>query len=157
MFSLRQCQVRHQSLGVVFFQLLYLRFGCFAIFVGSLMPMYALADGIESADKEHTAGNGSLAIAYQTIRVNKFNTSAAEVDIGEALTHSVYIEGSYAITDRWLLTVGIPWVTKKYNGHGRMSHSSTTAATTVTGKTSPLAPTICGCTNRSSSNPMSRS
>ena len=94
------------------------RYGC-ATLGGLLVPVLALGDGAESADTEHIAGTGSLAIAYQAITVNKFNTSAGEVDIGEALTRSVYIEGSYAITDRWQLTVGIPWITKKYNGPGR--------------------------------------
>jgi hypothetical protein len=92
---------------------------CLAALFGVLAPAYVLADGIANEDEDHIAGSGSLAVFYQTIEVNEFNNNKTEVDIGEVLTHSVYLEGSYAITDRWLVSVGIPWIKKKYNGPAR--------------------------------------
>ena len=79
-----------------------------------VLAMPALAD-----DDDHDGGRGYFSFAYQTIEVNRFDTSVSEVDIGEVLTHSLYLEFAYAITDRWQLQAGIPFVKKRYNGAGR--------------------------------------
>ena len=79
----------------------------------------AVAEGIETADEEHVAGSGSISLSYQSIEVNKFDTSVSEVDIGEVLTHAFYLEMTYAVTDRWILSAGIPYISKKYDGPGR--------------------------------------
>ncbi len=86
---------------------------------GLLVASSAVAQGIETADEEHVQGTGSMSLAYQSIEVNEFDTSAAEVDIGEVRTHSLYLELNYALTERWLLTAGIPFIRKKYDGPGR--------------------------------------
>lgn len=79
----------------------------------------AFGEGIETVDEEHVAGTGSIALSYQSIEVNEFDTSVSEVDIGEVLTHALYLEVNYAVTDRWILTAGIPYIKKKYNGPAR--------------------------------------
>jgi len=79
----------------------------------------AFADGLATVDDEHVAGSGSASLSYQSIEVNKFNTSVNDVDIGEVLTHSLYLELNYALTDRWLLNAGIPYLKKRYNGPAR--------------------------------------
>ncbi len=86
---------------------------------GLFLGSPAFSDGIETVDEEHVAGSGSIALSYQSIEVNKFDTSVSEVDIGEVLTHALYLELNYAITDRWILTAGIPYIKKKYNGPAR--------------------------------------
>jgi len=86
---------------------------------GLLLASSAFADGLDTVEDEHVAGSGSIALSYQTIEVNKFDTSVSEVDIGEVLTHSLFVELNYALTDRWLLTAGIPYIYKKYNGPAR--------------------------------------
>jgi outer membrane receptor protein involved in Fe transport len=76
------------------------------------------ADDLQSPDGGHTAGNGSISLSYQNIVVNEFNTSVSEVDIGEVQTHALYLEGTYALTDRWTLTAGLPYIKKRYIGAG---------------------------------------
>lgn len=97
-----------------------LRWSMWIAVYGSFLGATASADGQEkSVDDERAAGRGSIALSYQTIEVNKFDTSVSEVDIGEVLTHSLYLELNYAITDRWVLSAGIPYIRKKYNGPAR--------------------------------------
>ena len=86
---------------------------------GSLLASAAFADGLETVDEEHIAGSGSISLAYQSIEVNEFDTNVSEVNIGEVQTHSLYLEVDYAITDRWLVKAGIPYIKKKYNGPAR--------------------------------------
>ena len=79
----------------------------------------ALADNeLLSPDDGHTAGSGSISLNYQNIVVNDFNTSFSEVDIGEVQTHSLYLEIAYALTDRWQLSAGLPYIKKRYKGPG---------------------------------------
>ena len=85
-----------------------------------VLVLPALADDdLQSPEGGHTAGSGSISLNYQNIVVNKFNTSVSDVDIGEVLTHSLYLEFTYALTDRWQLRAGLPYIKKRYNGAGR--------------------------------------
>lgn len=83
------------------------------------LTVSAVVGAQEPADDENIAGTGSIAVAYQSIEVNQFDTSVSEVDIGEVQTHSVYVELSYAITDRWVISAGVPYLKKKYDGPAR--------------------------------------
>ena len=85
----------------------------------SLTTQVFAADDLQSEDADHAAGKGSVSIAYQNISVNKFNTGVRDVDIGEVLTHSLYVEINYALTDRWQITAGLPFIKKRYVGPGQ--------------------------------------
>lgn len=66
----------------------------------------------------YTPGSGSVSLSYQNINVNKFHQGVKKVDIGEVQTHSLYLEAQYAVSERWRLEVGIPYVKKRYIGPG---------------------------------------
>jgi len=85
----------------------------------SLTTQALAAENPESNDDDHAAGKGSVSLAYQTISVNKFNIGESDVDIGEVLTHSLYVEINYALTDRWQITAGLPFIKKRYDGPGQ--------------------------------------
>jgi len=85
-----------------------------------VLAMPALAgNDLQSTDDGYTAGSGSVSLSYQNIVVDSFNTSVSDVDIGEVLTHILYLEFSYALTDRWQLSAGLPYINNRYNGPGR--------------------------------------
>lgn len=65
------------------------------------------------------AGQGSIMVAFQTIDVSKLDDGSREVDIGDVSTRSLYVEVNYALTDRWTVRAGLPYVRKKYDGPGR--------------------------------------
>jgi hypothetical protein len=79
----------------------------------SLATQAFAADNLPLDDADHAAGKGSVSVAYQNISVNKFNTGVSDVDIGEVLTHSLYVEINYAFTDRWQITAGLPYIKKR--------------------------------------------
>lgn len=85
----------------------------------SLTAQVLAAENLQLEDADHAAGNGSVSIAYQSIDVSKFNTGESDVDIGEVLTHSLYVEFDYALTDRWQIKAGLPYIKKRYDGPGR--------------------------------------
>jgi hypothetical protein len=88
--------------------------------LGISLTTQAFADEVlPSEDVDHAAGRGSVSIAYQTISVNRFNIGESDVDIGEVLTHSLYLEINYAITDRLQITAGLPYIKKRYDGPGQ--------------------------------------
>jgi hypothetical protein len=87
-----------------------------AAFCSLTLSSAAFADGLATASDEHSAGSGSMSLAYQSIEVNKFNTGDAKIDLGEVLTHSLLLEVNYALTDRWQISASIPYLRKKYDG-----------------------------------------
>jgi hypothetical protein len=64
-------------------------------------------------------GSGSVSLALQVIEVNQFNNGATDVNIGSVSTRSAYVELEYALASRWMVKLGIPYITKKYDGPGR--------------------------------------
>ncbi len=85
----------------------------------SLTTQAFAADNVQSEDADHAAGKGSVSIAFQNITVNKFSIGGSDVNIGEVLTHSLYVEINYAFTDRWQITAGLPYIKKRYDGPGQ--------------------------------------
>jgi len=87
--------------------------------LGVSLTTQALAEeNLQFEDDGHAAGTGSVSIAFQNISVNKFSIGGSEVDIGEVLTHSLYVEINYALTDRLQVTAGLPYIKKRYDGPG---------------------------------------
>ena len=89
-----------------------------------VLAMPALADDdflepLQPTDDDRAGGRGYVSIAYQSTEINEFNNSVSDRDIGEVLTHSLYLEFGYAITDRWQLQAGLPYIKRRYNGAGR--------------------------------------
>ena len=76
------------------------------------------ADDLQSLDGGHTAGSGSISLRYQNIAVSEFDTSKSQVDIGEVLTQNLYLELNYALTDRWQISAGLPYIKKRHRGAG---------------------------------------
>jgi len=74
------------------------------------------ADSLQLEDADHAAGKGSISIDYQSISVSDFDIGHTKVDIGEVRTQSLYVEINYSLTDRWQITAGLPFVTKRYDG-----------------------------------------
>lgn len=68
------------------------------------------------AEDLYAKGHGSVSLTFQMIEVSNFNNSVQDVDIGSVSTRSAYLELEYALAERWLLTVGVPYVKKRYDG-----------------------------------------
>jgi len=86
----------------------------------SLLSTSALAQNEALiAEDLYAKGHGSVSLTLQMIEVSKFNNSIQDVDIGSVSTRSAYLELEYALAERWLLTVGVPYITKNYNGPAR--------------------------------------
>lgn len=84
-----------------------------------VLAMPALADNeLQSPEGGHTAGSGSISMTYQNIAVSEFETSVSQIDIGEVLTQNLYLEITYALSDRWQITAGLPYVKKRHRGAG---------------------------------------
>ncbi|MDH3640822.1 MAG: transporter [Gammaproteobacteria bacterium] len=64
------------------------------------------------------ADRGHIALSYQYIRVDGFESSIGELDIGTTDTHTFSVEVDYKLTDRVSVSVGVPLVTKRYRGGG---------------------------------------
>ncbi|MGI9264458.1 MAG: hypothetical protein ACR2QU_05995 [Gammaproteobacteria bacterium] len=85
-----------------------------------MLALPALADSnLQSTHDDEAGGRGYVSLTYQNINVNRFDTSASEIDIGDVQTHSLFLEFGYHINERWQLQAGIPYVKKRYNGPGR--------------------------------------
>lgn len=69
-----------------------------------------------AADEESRAGHGNVSVTYQHIRVDGFEASQGEIDIGTVDTHALYFEVDYHVTDRLTLIAGIPYIRERYNG-----------------------------------------
>lgn len=104
--SLKRCPKSRARIGAALLPMLCL-----------VLVLPALADDdLQSPDGGHTAGSGSISMNYQNIVVNDFRSSVSEVDIGEVQTHSLYLEFTYALTDRWRLSAGLPYIRKRAKG-----------------------------------------
>ena len=60
---------------------------------------------------------GHWTLSYQQIKVDGFESTVGDLDIGETDTQSLNFEISYRITDRTTLYAGIPLVRKRYTGN----------------------------------------
>jgi hypothetical protein len=81
--------------------------GCLLLFLISWTTNAAAEDAIE---------RGQISIGYQYIHVDGFKGTTGTLDIGTTDTHSINLEIDYALTDRWSVSAGIPWITKRYQG-----------------------------------------
>lgn len=64
-------------------------------------------------DELYTAGSGSVLLNYQYINVKDFQNGASKVPIPEVTTQSLYLEIDYAVTERWRLELGLPFIRKR--------------------------------------------
>jgi len=62
------------------------------------------------------AGDGHVSLSYQYISVDGFEGTSGKFDIGTVDTHSINVEVDYALSDRWSVSAGIPWVARRYRG-----------------------------------------
>jgi hypothetical protein len=63
------------------------------------------------------AGSGSVAISFQSINnTGHVRTDGSTIPGGKSRNHSVYLEADYALTDRFSVAAGIPFVFSKYLG-----------------------------------------
>ena len=87
------------------------------LFICLLNPCNSLAQNDPLlAEQTFQKGHGSVALFLQMIEVHEFNTGADDVDIGNASTRSAYFQFDYAVSDRWLLSFGLPYIKKKFDG-----------------------------------------
>ena len=64
------------------------------------------------------AGHGHISASFQVIRIDGFKSSIGTLPIGTADTQSINIDVDYNLTDRLSLSVGLPYIRKRYNGAG---------------------------------------
>jgi len=87
--------------------------------IGLVSALLALAAAVtDAAEVDSRAGHGHLSLTYQYIDVNGFEGSMGKVPIGDAETHSLFLEVEYNLTDRWTAIAGVPFVRKRYLGPG---------------------------------------
>ena len=62
-------------------------------------------------------GTFSWSVVYNSVLNKKhYLPDGDEVDVGHTQTHSIGLIASYALTDRWTVAGGIPYVRSKYDG-----------------------------------------
>ena len=86
------------------------------IFAGVSITLWVLAP-VATAEGPH-GHRGHWSISYQQIRVDGFESSIGELDIGTTDTQTLNFEVSYRVGDRTTLHVGVPLVRKRYQGGG---------------------------------------
>jgi len=83
-----------------------------AVLAGSLAAPAALAQAWVPP-----AGRGSVTIAAQTIdNTGHILTDGSTIPIGKSRSASIYLEADYAITDRFSVSAGLPFVFARYLG-----------------------------------------
>lgn len=85
----------------------------------SLTTQAFAADDLQLDNADHAAGKGSVSITYQSTSISEFDIGEVEVDIGELRTQSLYAEINYALTDRWQIRAGLPFIRRRYDGPGQ--------------------------------------
>lgn len=81
-----------------------------------LALMALLLSSAAPADASDGAGHGLFSVSYQHIHADGFQATTGELPIGTIDTHTVNFEFEYQFSDRWQASVGIPLVTKRYQG-----------------------------------------
>ena len=64
-------------------------------------------------DELYIPGSGSVLLSYQYINVKDFDNGDSKNPIPEVTTQSLYLEVDYAVTERWRLQLGLPYVRKR--------------------------------------------
>jgi len=62
------------------------------------------------------AGHGHVSASFQVIRIDGFESSVGLLPIGTADTQSLNIEVDYNLTERLSISIGLPYIRKRYNG-----------------------------------------
>lgn len=63
------------------------------------------------------AGTGSVTITFQSIdNTGHVQTDGSTLHAGKSRNHAIYLEGEYAVTDRFSVAAGIPFVFARYLG-----------------------------------------
>ncbi|MDX1571351.1 MAG: hypothetical protein R3200_12775 [Xanthomonadales bacterium] len=83
-----------------------------------------LAFGCAAYGAEGTgrAGHGHISLTYQYIAVDGFTTGSRTAEIGTTDTHGLNFHLDYAVTDRWTVGIGVPLITKRWNGPSSSAH-----------------------------------
>lgn len=66
--------------------------------------------------QEDRKGSGHVSVGYQYIHVDGFESTIGTLDVGTTDTHALSLELDYNLTDRLSLSVGLPLVSKRYQG-----------------------------------------
>ncbi|TXS93012.1 transporter [Parahaliea maris] len=61
-----------------------------------------------------------MSIGYQYIHIDGYEATFGKLDLGTTDTHILNFDVSFAVTDRWSVSLGIPLVRKRY--HGPLPH-----------------------------------
>lgn len=77
------------------------------------VALASLTPGLVAAEEN---SRGVVSLSYQYIKVDGFESSVGKLDIGTTDTHTLFLEVDYELTDRVSVSVGIPFVTKRYQG-----------------------------------------
>jgi hypothetical protein len=80
-----------------------------------------LTSNVNADEFESRKGSGQIAVAYQVNRTDGFESSIGDLPIGSIDTEVMNFELEYAITDRFTIIAGIPYVRKRYN-NGPLPH-----------------------------------
>ncbi len=61
---------------------------------------------------------GHVSLEYQFVEQKSFYLSDGDtkVDLGKITAHTVQLDVAYNLNERWTVSVGVPWVMKKYDG-----------------------------------------
>lgn len=78
----------------------------------------ALIVGSVGANLTYGETRGHISLEYQYIKVDGFKATTGTLDIGTTNTHSMNLEVEYALTERWSISAGLPWIRKRYRGPG---------------------------------------
>lgn len=68
------------------------------------------------ATEESRAGSGSIALSYQFQTADSLQSTQGEIYIGPVDSHTLNLQLTYFLTDRWTVVAGIPYVRRRYIG-----------------------------------------
>ena len=80
------------------------------------IAMAADADSVAVAVADSRQGTGRLSILYQFNTTDGFESSIGKLPIGIIDTRVLNFELEYFLTDRLMVTVGLPYASKRYDG-----------------------------------------
>lgn len=77
---------------------------------------------IFAEESQSRKGHGQISIGYQFIAVDGYESSIGKLPSGKIETQSLNFELEYYLNERWTLSVGLPYVKKRYKGSFRALH-----------------------------------
>ena len=89
---------------------------CWALAWLLLAPAAMAQVAQQLVEETYGKGHGSIRLATQAMNMDYFRIEGESYEIGEVDLYSFDLQLDYAVGDRWILELGLPWIKKRYQG-----------------------------------------